>query len=675
MAWWQEKPMRLVQTNLREIDATLDIDTYLQSLEQFSANVLLFNVGGIVANYPSELEFHYVNPHMQDDFTGKVIERVHRQGMKLIARFDFSRLNEACALPNPEWLYRSTEGNIVNYNGQVHTCVNGYYQQEYSLKVLEEVVEKYPIDGVFFNMHGYVTHDYSYNYYGICQCASCQKRFLEQTGHNRLPVKEDSNDPVFRDYERFRTQTVKELFQRRVAVVKNRNPHIAICNYTHEGTDIYRKESNTGIDRALPEWNYSAMENVKTVLGSWEGMAVSNSAVHFVDFAMRHTAVSPHLTALRLAQNMVNGAWLDYYVIGTLNNQDDRICFDLVKDMYRFHKEHEQYYTNLRSLAEVVVVVPDSSNMYGSKKELKGIIRLLAENHVPYDLLHDSVLESPEAEDKLRRYKVLILADQRSMGDGAVEAVDRFVKMGGKLLATGFTSTCDAKGHPQGRIRLPSLGVKEYVHKPKVQGAYFRVRESDKVELSGFEAIDLVYLYGEALECIAEEQATSLLGLIPSCMFGPPEKCYITEETETPGLIANRYGQGAAVYLPWGLGAHYDKLSNHGHSRLFMAALRDVLEYRQPILTTASPLVEVTFHETQGSPRRLISTVNLSGQLGTGFHAPLPVRDLRFTVRLERKPARVHALRRSADVPFEYSGDELTFSLDELELFETIVIE
>jgi hypothetical protein len=673
MDWWQQKPMRLIQTNLREIDVMLDIDKYMRSLEDFSANVLLFNVGGIVANYPSDLKFHYVNPHLKNDFTGKVIERVHEKGMKFIARFDFSRLNEVCALPNPNWLYRSVDGEIVNYNGQVHTCVNGYYQQEYSLQILREVAERYPIDGIFFNMHGYVTYDYSHNYYGICQCVNCQKRFFEFTGHERLPLKEDPNDPVFRDYEKFRADSVEELFLRRVSLVKGINPHIAICNYTHSSTDIFRKESNTEINRPLPEWNYSATENVRTVLGTWDGMAVSNSAVHFVDFAMRHAAVSTHLTGLRLAQDLVNGGWMDYYVIGTLINQDDRFCFELVKDIFRFHKEHEDYYTNLRSMAEVCLVVPESSTIYGSKNELKGIIRILAENHVQYDLLHDSELQSPQIDEKLRRYKLLILADQRSMSERAVEVVDRFVEQGGKLLATGLTSTCDVKGHPFGHIRLQSIGAKNFEYRPKVQGSYFRIRNEDKTILRGFEQIDLMYLNGEVLECKLKEGAKGLLGLIPSCMFGPPEKCYITEETDTAGMIYNPYGKGESAYIPWGLGTHYEKLSNHSHARLLMAVLWDVLGHRESLQVDTSPLVEVTYH--RGQSRFLVSAVNVSGQLGTAFHAPIPFRDIRFSVKLDSKPSRIYALRRSGDIPFVYNEGQLSFCVDELNLFETIVIE
>ena len=335
--WWLQKPMRLIQTNLREIDVSMDVEAFVDSVTDYSADVLLLNTGGIVANYPTELEYHYRNPHLVNDFIGDVIQLAHLKGIYVIARFDFSRLNESIALQHPEWLYKSVQGNLVNYNGQVHTCLNGFYQQEYSSRIMTEVARKYPIDGVFINMHGYVTSDYSYNYHGICQCSNCRERFFSMYGHEHLPIAENSEDSIFRDYENFRLETVKELFIRRSEAVKAIRTNIAICNYTPEGTDIYRLESNTGIDRELPEFNYASSHHVKFVRGTWpSSMAVSNSAVHFVDFAMRHSSVSAHHTSLRLAQNLVQGGWLDYYVIGTLLNQDDRLGMEQVKDIFRF---------------------------------------------------------------------------------------------------------------------------------------------------------------------------------------------------------------------------------------------------------------------------------------------------------------------------------------------------
>lgn len=51
--WWLT-PRRMIQTNLREIDASMDLDDYVAALDA-RANVVLFNVGGIAAKHPEWL--------------------------------------------------------------------------------------------------------------------------------------------------------------------------------------------------------------------------------------------------------------------------------------------------------------------------------------------------------------------------------------------------------------------------------------------------------------------------------------------------------------------------------------------------------------------------------------------------------------------------------------------
>ena len=139
--WWLKEPYRLVQTNLREIDAIdFDIDVYVNSIKEMGANTVLINVGGIVANYYTDLEFHYQNPNLKFNMIKEVTERLHQEGIRVVGRFDFSKINVQFAEKNQDWLYKSVKGEYVNYNDQVHTCVNGGYQQEYSLKILNEAL-------------------------------------------------------------------------------------------------------------------------------------------------------------------------------------------------------------------------------------------------------------------------------------------------------------------------------------------------------------------------------------------------------------------------------------------------------------------------------------------------------------------------------------------------------
>ncbi len=197
--WWLNEPVRLIQTNLREIDAIdFDVNEYVRLMEDYGANTVLVNVGGIVANYTTNLDYQYRNPHLKFDIIGQVVEKLHRKGIRVIGRFDFSKINESIAAWNQDWLYIDVKGEIVNYNGQIHTCVNGQYQQEMLFNILDEAITRYPLDGIFFNMIGYQTRDYSRNYHGICQSDACRKRFVEYSGGMNLPVVEDVNDPVFR---------------------------------------------------------------------------------------------------------------------------------------------------------------------------------------------------------------------------------------------------------------------------------------------------------------------------------------------------------------------------------------------------------------------------------------------------------------------------------------------
>lgn len=114
--WWLDRPVRLIQTNLREIDAIdFDTDRYCRDIEASGANAVLINVGGIVANYPSKLKYQYVNPHLKFDMIGRVIERLHAKDIRVIGRFDFSKLKETPAKDKPERLYVSPEGYNVNF--------------------------------------------------------------------------------------------------------------------------------------------------------------------------------------------------------------------------------------------------------------------------------------------------------------------------------------------------------------------------------------------------------------------------------------------------------------------------------------------------------------------------------------------------------------------------------
>ncbi|WFR59462.1 hypothetical protein QA584_10340 [Anaerocolumna sp. AGMB13025] len=213
MAWWLENKMRMIQNNLRDIDANMDIDSYINTLKEFGANACMVGCGGITAFYPTELEFQYRNPYMEGDFFGTLLEKCHLNGIRVIARFDFSKAHVSIYEKHREWFTKSIYGEPVKYHDTAATCINGVYQQEGTLEIIKEVLSRYPVDGVFFNMFGYQTKDYSDNYIGICQCDSCKTRFRKSYGLE-LPTEENELDEVFLKYKEFKQFTVDELLQK-----------------------------------------------------------------------------------------------------------------------------------------------------------------------------------------------------------------------------------------------------------------------------------------------------------------------------------------------------------------------------------------------------------------------------------------------------------------------------
>ena len=64
MPWWKEKPMRLIQNNLRDIDAQMDVDRLLEKLRKFSCNTLMIGAGGITSFYPTKLAYQRPSPYL-----------------------------------------------------------------------------------------------------------------------------------------------------------------------------------------------------------------------------------------------------------------------------------------------------------------------------------------------------------------------------------------------------------------------------------------------------------------------------------------------------------------------------------------------------------------------------------------------------------------------------------
>src|SRR5450432_270265 len=244
--WWMTEPIRWVQTNLRQTDAALDPARLVGQLADMRANVLLIGMGGIVAYYPTQAGFHYPSAFLAPgrDMFGDVLRDAHARHIRVVGRFDFSKTSKQVFDAHPEWFFRQANGEPVIYNGLYSTCINGGYYRVQAMKILTEALDKYAVDGLFFNMFGNQSRDYSGRAVGLCHCDVCRGLYREKF-HKEIPDAPDD------DYRRFMFVSSREVAAAIGDLIRKKRPEAGYFNYIHESTDGIMSESNTALTRPL----------------------------------------------------------------------------------------------------------------------------------------------------------------------------------------------------------------------------------------------------------------------------------------------------------------------------------------------------------------------------------------------------------------------------------------
>jgi hypothetical protein len=663
--WWNDKPWRMIQMNLREIDM-IDIDArrIVADLQDFRANCFMINAAGIIASYPTDLPFQFQSPFLQGDSLATIIDACHAAGIRVFARTDFSKVRRPIYEMHPEWAYRTPTGEIVDYNGDIAVCINGDYQQEYALRIVEDLLTRLPFDGIFFNMGGFQTRDYHKRFHGICHCDNCQRKFAASYGLP-LPKAEDLDDPTYRKYAAFKEQVIRDHHEKVYRFIQDLRPDLSIANHREFRRGFIRQESNTAIDRPLPHWQYSGSDNTKWAVSSYPGMISSNTTVDFIDFPYRHVAVSPHQQKLRLAQNLANGGALDYYLIGRIDNHEDRTGFQPVKELFHYHATHEALYSRITSRANVALI----NGPHANQAEFRGWFRFLVENHFLFDtLMTDTVLELP-----LDKYQAIVLPDFQAIGDDLARRLDRFVGEGGLLIASGESGFRDESDEPRTRPALQSLGIRRVQQiRQHMTSSYFKVL--NKSRFPRLVDVDLIYMDGPYVYADYAEAAEPFLGLIPPHAYGPPERCYYTQETAHPGYVVHSFGAGKAIYLPWRPGALFHR-QGYPNTTWFIADLLEEVAGVARVGGNLSPMVEVTHFESTDRGYGLVHLVNASGHFGTSFFEPVTMHALQVEIAYPEKPATVRSLVHDAEYDHEWRQNRLTIHVPRLELFDAIQIQ
>ncbi|PRX96548.1 alpha-amylase family protein [Allonocardiopsis opalescens] len=668
-------PYNILQTNLQDIDASMDAEAAADAVREYGADTWLLNAGGISSFYPTDLPFQTRNPLLgsrpSGDLFGDAVAAAKRRGIKVIARFDMSKVSARIAAAHPEWLYRSPAGRPQVYNTLSSACPSGEYYQERSLDVVDEVLDRYDVDGVFFNWFNFNERDYDEVMHGPCHCGACQEGFARFSGGRPLPA--DMKAPEFGLWRRYVSATLARLTAKIVDHVGSRGRDVGVI--LRRGAPIEYVEGNNAY-RAMPGkefWPHATAEAVSAQTSSRPGASVMVNCVAFIDPVYRMGSEQPEHFAQYLVQAVARGGNPSAYYFGAPGRLPMEWAVSAGREVMRFRSAHGELYRDLRPAATVGLVRPDHGSAapgayWDVLEEFRGLYLALLEAHIPFDVLPVDRLARLGADGALRRYGLVVLPDVGTLRDGAA-AVDEYVHGGGTLLLTGSSGVgrdgaLELASSPALQALVPVLSGEE------LRSTYVTDRPQPRAGEFHYSG-PLIPVFGRYQRFAWKPGAEKTGAVLPRAPFGPPELSYGHIVGGDPGHVRSRFGSGRVVHVPWTVGRTYREFGKTDVRDHIVSVARSVL--RVPVTADLPDSVEVIVGSSGRST--VVHLINHSGagRRSYGPHLPVPGGRLRLVGEGARSRTAT-ALVSGTPLRAEADDGDLVFELPALDLFEVVAI-
>jgi hypothetical protein len=271
------------------------------------------------------------------------------------------------------------------------------------------------------------------------------------------------------------------------------------------------------------------------------------------------------------------------------------------------------------------------------KKAVRGVCRVLQQAHIPFGVITRKQLPD------LDRYKVVVLPNVLRMDAEETDAFREYVRRGGKIYASRYTSLTETKGVRHEDFMLADvfgchfaaddLGEVSYVKPQKgrlLQAIEpqnylsFIARNGWGKQSQGAAALRLAdRAEGQVLATLtlpsAKEWGNVFTKNWISIHSAPP-----WQETKTPALVSNRFGQGQAIYSA----ADLEVVDCTANNRLFLLLLRDLLGDRQSASADTHPAVWMNVTDQAAQNRIIAGFLNYPPLLPA-----VPIAEVPFTLR------------------------------------------
>jgi hypothetical protein len=631
---WFDRPMRWAQLTLVEDDpGKFDPRFWLDYFKRTHSDAVCLSAGGCVAYYPTQIPLHHRSEWLgNSDPFGDLYSGCRKQGMIVLARTDPHATYQDVYDKHPDWIAVDAQGNKRRHWASPEmwvTCGLGPYNFEFMTEVKKEIVSRYKVDGIFINR---------WDGSGMCYCEHCQNNFKASSGFD-LPRTNNPQNPARRAYILWRQQRLFDLWRHWDAAVRAINPKACVIPNTGggalssldmkaigelSGTLMADRQARRGL---TPVWESGRNgKEYRSTMGRKPIVGIFSVGVE-EPYRWKDSVQSEPEIRMWVLDAIANGMrpWFTKFA-GVIH---DRRWLDVVEKIYQWHHSAEKYLRNEAPVARVAMVYSQQTAwFYGANQARQkiedpalGMYQALIEARIPFELVHDRLLDAQHLEP----FKTLLLPNIAALSDAQCQQLRDFVKGGGSIVATSETSLYDEWGVRRNDFGLADLfGVsfKDRVEGP-MQNSYLRL-ETDPLTgrrhpiLSGLEETSRI-INGVSRLVVESSSPFSNppLTLIPSYPDLPMEKVYPrVAQTDIPALylrefpelanaikspssnpktqIKSQKSAGRVVYFPWDIDRTFWEVLCIDHGKLLRNAVEWATNEEPPVRVIGPGMLDVT---------------------------------------------------------------------------------
>jgi hypothetical protein len=649
--------------------ARFNADRYVEMLVKARAQSIVAYAMSHVGlfNYPTKVGRQHKSLKGRN-IVAEILDRCHAHGIAVVL-YNSLIFDRTTADAHPEWRMRAVDGSAHGQGGRHGLlCLNSPYR-EYVRAWVEEECRLFDPDGFRFDMTFWPA---------VCYCEHCKKRYTSEVGGN-IPTTVNWLDERWVAFQRRREAWLGEFAAVATETVRKLRPKASV---EHQSS-TYPLHWQFGVNTPLlphndflqgdfygDSWQASFVRKLLEDLTPHRPFGFETSfAAELAD----HTAMKSEalLRAKASAAVADNAAFIFIDAIdpvGTLNPKVyDRMgtIFDSVIP----------YYGELggNRVADIAVYysldskfdfagngrpVPSADTNDAHTKSVTAVTRQLGSAHLPFGFITKTTLAH------LNDHKVLILPNVNMMDDAELETIRRWVRAGGKLLATGWTSLVDTRGRLRKDFGLGDVfGV--CVQKPSWSSwpHYVAPQSGSQAAFGDFSA-DYPAFARTTGQLVTLKLGSNLSVLATTTLVWPPDDPTRFSsihsnppwrKTDQPEIVFNHFGDGSCIYCASPLETIE---SLNGTIVGLVRRLFDRFRFE----ADAPGAVELTLFHQPDRHRYRLSLVNFQKDLPN-----IPVSDIAVRLRLPERVMQIVELPGGRQLEYVEADGMVRFTVPRLE--------